>query len=66
MAPINIPAIEQRARELRAAEMRRLEDLFVARLATYAGLAGGTLLVVLRGLADTLRPLFSWNPHHHA
>lgn len=66
MAPINIPAIEQRARELRAAEMRRLEDLFVARLATYAGLAGGTLLALLNGVNETLRPLFSWNPQHHA
>lgn len=65
MAPIDIPAIEQRARELRAAEMRRLEDLFAERLTIYAGLAGGTLLVLLQGLGDALRPLFSWHPQRH-
>lgn len=65
MSPIDIPAIEQRARALRAAEMRRLEDVCVARLGVYAGLAGGSLRAAFRALGDTLRTLFSWNPQRH-
>lgn len=65
MAPINIPAIEQHARALRAAEMRRLEDVFLAQFILCAGLAGGSVRAAFRLVGDTLRPLLSWKPHRH-
>ena len=64
MAPIDIPAIERRARQLRAAEMRRLEDLVAERMSVLALLAGRSVLGALASVAETLRPLFSWNPQH--
>lgn len=66
MAPIDIFAIEQHARQLRAAEMRRLEDLCAERLGVYAALAGETLLAALEAAGNALRSLFSWNPQRHA
>lgn len=65
MAPIDIPAIEQRARALRAAEIRRLEDVVSARLGVYACLVVGTLKAGLTAVGNALRPLFSWNPQRH-
>lgn len=65
MAPIDIPAIEQRARAMRAAEIRRLEEVVSTRLGVYVGLAGGTLKAGLTAVGNALRPLFSWNPQRH-
>ena len=62
MRPIDIAAIEQEARELRAAELHRIEDIFSARLRLMAGLAGHMLLDAAEALGEALRPLFSWNP----
>lgn len=60
--PIDIPAIERHARQLRAEEMQRLEGLFAERLALYGRLLGRSLLTLLAGCGDLLRPLFAWNP----
>lgn len=62
MRPIDIAGIEQEARELRAAELRRIEDIFGARLRLLAALAGHTLLDAAEALGEALRPLFAWNP----
>ncbi len=62
MHPIDIPAIERHARELRAAEIRRIEGLFAERTALLLRLAAGSLLAGLAAAGAALRPLFSWNP----
>lgn len=62
MTPIDIPTIERQARELRAAEIRRLHGLFAERLALLLKLATGSALAGARALGETLRPLFAWNP----
>jgi hypothetical protein len=62
MTPIDIPTIERQARALRAQEIQRLQGLFGERLRLYALLLGNSLLSLLEVVAETLRPLFSWNP----
>ncbi|MGB4064930.1 MAG: hypothetical protein WBK19_13995 [Azonexus sp.] len=66
MTPIDIPTIERQARELRAAEIRRLNGLFAERSALVLKLATGSALAGARALAETLRPLFAWNPQTRA
>ncbi|MBI4983790.1 MAG: hypothetical protein HZC24_00110 [Rhodocyclales bacterium] len=65
MRPIDLYAIEREARELRAAEMRRLEHICAERARVYAKLLGGSLLSLLKILSEALRPLFSWVPNKH-
>ena len=60
--PINIPQIEQEARLLRASEMQRIEGLMLARLGLYFRLLAASGLCALNALAESVRPLFSWNP----
>jgi hypothetical protein len=62
MAPINIPAIEQKARQLRAEEMQRIEGIFSDRIGLYGKLLAGTVLTGAIALTELVRPLFSWNP----
>lgn len=62
MTPIDIPSIERQARALRAQEIQRLQGLFAERLRLYALLLGHSLLSLIGFVADSLRPLFSWNP----
>ena len=62
MPPLNIAAIEQEARKLRAEEMQRIQGLVSARLRLYGQLLGATALSGLTALSESLRPLFSWNP----
>lgn len=62
MEQIDIAAIERRARQLRAEEIRRIEGLFAERLRVMGRLAAATLFSGLLALAGLLRPLFSWNP----
>lgn len=66
MAHIDVFAIERRARELRAAELRRIENLMADRMRLVALLAADTVLGALESVAEALRPLFSWNPQRHA
>lgn len=78
MDMIDIAAIERRARQLRAEEIRRIEGLFAAQmrvlgylLATivFAGVlaVAGVLRAPLARLSRSLRALVPWNPevHHH-
>ena len=66
MPPLNIPAIEQEARKLRAEEMQRIQGLVLARLRLAARLLGATALSGLVAASEILRPLFSWNPQERA
>jgi hypothetical protein len=62
MPPINIAKIEQEARLLRAAEMQRIEGLMLARIRLYFRLLAASGLSAMAALAESVRPLFSWNP----
>lgn len=62
MRPIDIPAIEQEARELRAAEIHRLNGLFAERVELLAKLAAASTVAGAHVFSEMLRPLFSWNP----
>jgi hypothetical protein len=62
MSPLNIAKIEQEARHLRAVEMQRIEGLLLARLSLYFRLLAASGLSAMAALAESVRPLFSWNP----
>ncbi len=66
MLPLNIPAIEQEARKLRAEEMQRIQGLVSVRLSLYIRLLGATALSGLAAVSEILRLLFSWNPQERA
>ena len=66
MRPIDIPAIEQEARELRAAEIHRINGLFAERVELLAKLATASTVAGAHAASEMLRPLFSWNPQDHA
>ena len=62
MKSIDIPAIEKRARQLRAAEIQRLNGLFAERTLLLIRLAAGSLATGVLAIGGFLQPLFSWNP----
>lgn len=62
MTRIDIQRIEQEARALRAAEIRRLNGLFAERLSLYAVLLGSSLLTLIGTLGEAVRPFLTWNP----
>lgn len=62
MSPIDIAAIERRARQLRAEEIRRVEGIFAERIRILGRLLVATVFSGLLSVADLLRPIFSWNP----
>lgn len=62
MLPIDIPAIEQDARELRAAEIHRMSGLLVERAEVLAKLAAESTVAGAHATSEMLRALFSWNP----
>jgi hypothetical protein len=66
MTPIDIPTIERQARALRAQEIQRLQGLFAERLRLYFLLLGHSLLALIGFAAESLRPVFSWNPQQPA
>ena len=66
MSPIDIAAIERRARQLRAEEMRRINGLFAERLCVMGRLLAATAFAGLLAVAEAIRPLFSWNPRAEA
>jgi hypothetical protein len=66
MNPIDIPAIEEQARELRAAEIMRVNGLFAERAALMTKLAADTAIAGSLVASEMLRPLFSWNPQTSA
>jgi hypothetical protein len=65
MLPLDIAAIERRARRLRAEEMQRIQGLMSARMRLYGQLMGATLLSALLHISGGLFRLFSWNPQTH-
>jgi len=66
MEPMDIMALEQRARALRAAEMRRLEKITARRLRAYAVRVGSAVVALAKAATQSLRHLFSWHPQRHA
>jgi len=62
MSPIDIAAIERRARQLRAEEIRRVEGLFAERMVLLGRLLAATAFSAALSVAEMLRPMFSWNP----
>lgn len=62
MSPINVSKIEQQARKLRAEEMQRIQGLMLARLGLYFRLLAASGLSALAVLAESVRPLFAWDP----
>jgi len=66
MTPIDIPSIEQQARELRAAEIHRVHGLLAERSAQMVSLATGSALAGAHAFDAFLRPFFSWNPQASA
>lgn len=64
MSHIDIVAIERHARQLRAAEIRRIEGLFAERMLVLGRLLAGSAFAGALALAGMLRPLFSWNPQN--
>ena len=62
MQPIDIAAIEQQARALRAAEIQRVQGLFAQQAGVLAHRAAGTAIAALTALGKAIRPFFSWNP----
>lgn len=62
MYPIDIAAIERRARALRAAEIQRITGLFAERTALLVRLAAGSARAGLLALSEVLHPLFARNP----
>lgn len=66
MQPIDIAAIEQQARALRAAEIQRVQGLFAQQAGVLAHLAVATAITAVTALGEVIRPLFSWNPQDQA
>ena len=66
MEPIDIAAIERRARRLRAEEISRIEGLFAERLCILGRLLAASTFSGLLALAEAVRPLFAWNPQDRA
>jgi hypothetical protein len=66
MQPIDIAAIEQQARALRAAEIQRVQGLFAQQAGVLAHLAADTSIATLSALGEVVRPFFSWNPQDPA
>lgn len=62
MNSIDIPAIEKRARQLRAAEIQRINGLFAERALLLVRLAAGSFATSALAVAAFVQPLFSWNP----
>lgn len=68
MKRIDIIAIEQQARRLRAEEMQRLGGVIGERLHLAGRLLAASLGAGLNAIGHGLRQLFSWNPQagHHS
>jgi hypothetical protein len=62
MLPLDITAIDQHARHLRAADMQRNPERMSAQMRLYGRLMAASLLSGLIVLSEVVRPLFSWNP----
>jgi hypothetical protein len=65
MARIDIIAIEEEARRLRAEDLRRGGPLFAERIDLCASLYAESLRPLSTLINRLVRPLFSWNPRQH-
>lgn len=65
MPTLNFGAIEKEARQLRNAELVRLQDAFFAKASTYGPRLAGAARSGLTTISSSLRHLFSWNPQAH-
>lgn len=66
MNPIDIPAIEKEAGELRSVEIHRINHLIAERAGLMTKLAVESSVAGLHVFSEMLRPMFSWNPQEHA
>mgnify|MGYP001043014230 FL=1 len=66
MNPIDIPAIEEVANELRTAEIHRINHELAERAGQLTKLAIDSSFAGLHIFSEMLRPLFSWNPQDHS
>ena len=65
MPTLNFGAIEKEARQLRNAELVRLQDAFLAKVSTYGHKLASAAHSALTAIGNSLRHLFSWNPQAH-
>ncbi len=65
MPTLNFGAIEKEARQLRSAELQRIQDALFAKVSTYGHLLGSAAHSALTAIGNSLRHLFSWNPQAH-
>jgi hypothetical protein len=65
MPTLNFGAIEKEARQLRNAELVRLQDAFLAKVSTYGSALVSAARSALTAIGNNLRHLFSWNPQAH-
>lgn len=65
MLPLNLTALDKEARELRTAELQRLQGIFFAKVSTYGHRLAAAAQSGLTALGNGLRHLFSWNPQAH-
>jgi hypothetical protein len=64
MEPIDIVAIERRAREMRAQEIQRITGLFGERMRVYFALVLASLWIGILAAGRLLQAMFSWNPRN--
>lgn len=62
MYRLDTAEIIREAKDMRAAEMQRIQGLMATRLALYFRLLGGSAI----DAGNSLQPLFSWNPQDAA
>lgn len=65
MLPVTFDKIDKEARQLRNAEIQRLEALLFAKVSAYGHRLAGAAHSGLKALSVSLRHLFSWNPQAH-
>lgn len=65
MPTLNFGAIEKEARQLRNAELQRIQDAFFAKVSAYIPLLVRAAHSALTAIGNGLRHLFSWNPQAH-
>lgn len=62
MSLINIAAVEQQARRLRAEDLRRRQPILAPRMGAYLYELGECLARLAVPAARAIQPFFSWNP----
>jgi len=65
MPTLNFGAIEKEARQLRNAELQRIQEAFFAKVSTHGSRLVGAAHSALTAIGHSLRHLFSWHPQAH-